>query len=232
MTMTDEAKAETDTPDETPDNVIVAEPRPVAVGDVVTKTVHPQIYDGLVLHVDTVLVGGVRRAWLVGRRDEGGDWHLIRAEVDSLARRELAGDTPGYPEIGAALAAKQADIERATEQVAEARAEVLAATTALTTRNTRVRDEIISHGDDHDWDNDDVNSLLDSLGLDGVEREWSINVDVTATQSVYVTVSAASLDDAIDMVENDRDLVAGVTSSYDWEMGDYEVDRYNSGEAD
>lgn len=231
MTMTDEAKPETDTPDETPDNVIVAEPRPVAVGDVVIKTAHPQIYDGLVLHLDTTS-GGIQRAWLVGRREEGGAWLLIRAGVDSLARRELAGDTPGYPEIGAALAAAQGDIEQATEQVAEAQASQLAAENALTTRNTRVRDEIISAGDEHDWDNDDVNSLLDSLGLEGIQREWSVNVDVTATQSVYVTVTADSLDDAIDMVENDRDLVAGAIASYDWEMGDYEVDRYNSGEAD
>jgi hypothetical protein len=233
VTITEDKPATDETPDETPDNVIVSEPRPVAVGDVVVKTAHPRIYDGLVLHVDTSL-DGIRRAWLVGRREEGGAWSLIRAGADNLARRDLAGDVPGYGEIGAALAAKQGDMEAAVEARRTAEAQVVEARNRFTTRDATVREAIVEKGDYHSWPDDEVNDLLRELGLDEKTRTFRVNVDVRATQSVYVTVEATDLDDAIEQVENDSDLVADAIDNHDWEWDtdSWEVDRYNSSEDD
>lgn len=231
MTITEDKPADTE---DTPTEAIVEVPRPVAVGDIVVKTGHPQIYDALVLHTETTM-DGIPVAYVIGRREEGGEWTLIRANSDHLVRRDLAGDTPGYPEIGEALVRTQkirdeTDTTR-REELDRLRAQALEATNTLAARNTQVRDQIISVADSYSWDNEEVDELLGNLGLDPVNQEWDVSVTLTATQTVTVTVTARNLDDAIEQVENDSDLAWENADRYDWEYDSQDVNRYDSGPA-
>lgn len=235
MTATD------DKPDTTSDDASTSEvstPEPVNVGDAVVKTMSPQVYDGIVLAVDTdALPEAV--AYVIGRRTQGeGEFTLIASARANFVRNDAEGtaDLPSIPEIGATFMARHKLTQKALEEsktaLDAATTNLAAANDRLTTRNTEVRDTIISEAGDHSWDDDDVNCLLSELGLEGMTREWSVNVDVTATQSVYVTVEATSLDEAIEQVENDDDLVDGAIQTYEWSVDSREVDRYNSSAAD
>lgn len=218
-------------------DVIVEVPRPVAVGDIAVKTSIPQVYDGLVIATDTG-ADQLPRAYVVGRREEGGDWKLIRTSVESLARHELPGDVPGIAEIGVALAEAQADVEMVREQhrieLVHARTEMLEATNALAAYKTRVRERILANADAYSWEGNEVNELLEELGLPTITHNFRVPVDLTAAQTVYITVEAENEDAAVEQVQemSDSDILSEANAN-DWDISDsWSVDRYNVEEVD
>jgi hypothetical protein len=224
------------TEDKPDTDAVVSEPRPVAVGDTVYRE-SGGLHNALILHFED------GDAYVIGRHTEGGEFSFIKTSPVGLVRGSMDG-SPGIPEIGALLVAKQATwnaaLKAKDDATAEARAELLQVRNELTaaqsarasqlqTYKDKVRERIIANRDTYSWDTDEVNELLDECDLPRETRTFRVAVDVTATQSVYVEVEGTDLDDAMENL--DSDAVYDAIDHSDWDVSsDWEIDRYNSEE--
>lgn len=199
----------------------------IEVGDMVVKTAYPQIEVGTVLALDG------DRAYLVGRRVGSAEWQLIACEVASLAHLTPgAVESPDLAAIGQALVAKHKVMEEAMSRQRVDIETLRVHNTDLTDQHerfkTQVRDLAIEKAVDENWCDDGLNNALRELGLTPKSVDYRVPVDVRATQTVYVTVSATSEDDAVAQVNNYSDSeILNQVSSYDWSIDDdWEVDTY------
>lgn len=100
--------------------------------------------------------------------------------------------------------------------------------TELERFRTQVRELALRVKADESWCDAGFNQAMDELGLDRLESEYRVYVDVTATQTVEIVVTASSEDDASDIVGNyDTTDIADQTDRYSWDVTDWDVDRVN-----
>ena len=85
---------------------------------------------------------------------------------------------------------------------------------------TQVRDAIINYAESNDWDRDEVNGLLDDLGLES----WSETYQGWVELRVYVTIEGCSNEDEATDAAGEITVEAGYTyGDTSMDITDYEV---------
>ena len=164
---------------------------------------------------------------------------LALRDGETLAPAPLAPwerDLMGMPPVGPLTAeetlarAEEArdsltrEVENLRARVEDERSLRFEAERALATFRADVRAMAIDRAQDLGWCRPGLNEALRALGLDPHVTTWQVAVEVTAVQTVYVTVEADSADDAwreADRMDGD-DVMGQVYRSGDWQYSGHD----------
>lgn len=139
--------------------------------------------------------------------EQARQWLSSRDRDTVISYMSVDTDTVGEPEV-------VVEDEAFAPDDAYAEEDERASTDDLDEYKELVREVGLEMQSQHSWCNDGTNSVLRDLGIE-VERDFRVQVQIRAYQTVYVTVTAQSEEAAINSV--DRYDISNAISSSDWE---------------
>lgn len=178
--------------------------------------------------VDVTERDGIARVDLVGRymHDEG-NWQHLQVDATALEPAVTGYTPPTVEQMGRALAstARQAQtlIEAAQRDRDRAQAEHGRLNAEYQQFRDTVRDKAIEYATRHGWCRV-VDEALEEMGLPPRTRDFTVQVTVTATQTVSVTVEATDEEAARNAVDSSDVRYQIDSSEWSWDYSDWEID--------
>lgn len=170
------------------------------------------------------------KAWEMADDDPSEELTQLRSRVATLEAlnenqaamlRERRASTPDEVET------LRAQLARQTEQTETWAGRYHQLSTTHDEFRAQVREVAMRVAEEQSWCDTGLNGVLDELGLDRKYNQYRVSVQVTATQTVWVSgIEAGSEDEAIEYVQQnyDDDNIDGFIDRYGWTIDSWETD--------
>lgn len=171
--------------------------------------------------------------YVVVRRRSETEWRLVRLNGHAEMTVDHDPEEPGptLADIGRLYIQRQQAIEEGQQRRL---LELTALRTEFDTYKEKVREVALEFKAQENWCDEGFNEAMEALGLPRLVSRWRVPVEITATQTVYVTVEAEDEADAVNEAGNlDSDEFYDQADSYSWSCSDYDIgSRYDVEEDD